>query len=692
MLTPDIAGVIFNDDTFRADLFINPDFFESSSTPSIYLPSSDSDIGVLQGLIFNIAGNSRSNEPTYNLSADTLIGWQQEYLESRWNVTSEKSPRIRSLFWAYDNMGMHYSAGYLRSRFNSSGFLISRDIAGISFGSTDDTLLDKDSSNSTPLDIVMPDRGIVEVFKDGQLIHSELLDTGYQTIDTCGFPGGTYEVEIKITTTGGATLKSEKRIFVKQNRIKTGDQSAWFLEAGQTIYSSDSLLPDTSKQILIRAGYEHGLSYNTGVRWSLASSRNEQVSEVDFAYFMPDFSLASGLMVGLQQQLGTHLAINWNHSSTLWVSAETRRIWNSDRPEIADKKMPDLVSHQKVLDTVTVGLPVSSGFITARYSYRESPRSSDHLKSLSFQSNLKAKRKDFLRLNCSLTEADNRLSFQVSLSLSLDFNDLQHYIGSQYSEQRYKDDISRELRTTYQAQWGDINQSRQMEQRARFGVDIAKDSTDLFGTYDNTSSLGSLSLALNHERQDGSSTTGYSGSFGTSLSFSHKGVVIGGADREKSAITVSVDGSNTNDVFRVLVNEQFAGFARGGSVTTIPLSPFKSYRVKLENTDANLYEFSSARSVVTLYPGNIKHLTFKVWKNITVFGQVVDREGKAQENYCLFSREFISCSNQFGLIQTELSDKETKMTLKRNASSCSVKLDFSQAVDGFLDLGSIVCP
>ncbi|MRI34069.1 hypothetical protein EOPP23_13825 [Endozoicomonas sp. OPT23] len=688
LITPDVVGVIFDDESFRADLFIHPDYLESSESHSIYLPSSDSGIGLLQGFAFNYAGSSDSKN--YNLSANTLIGWQQEHFESNWSITNQKSLKIQSLFWAYDNMGMHYSAGYLHSRFNSSGFLLSRDIAGISFGSSEDTLLDKQKTNSTPIEVVMPDRGIVEVFRDQHLIHSELLDAGYQTINTSGFPSGTYELDIKITSTAGVPFHSEKKMFVKQSRIKTGNQSAWFLEAGQTLSSSDSLLPDTSHQILLRAGYEHGLSQNSGMRLSMASSRAEQVAEMSLGYFLPAISVSSSLMAGLQKQLGSYLSISWNQSRLFWLSAESRRVWQN--ANLPDSRQTRLISNQNILDTMTLGIPVTNGFITARYSFRENQGSTEHLKSLSFQSNLQASRKDSLRLGCNVTESENKLSFQISLSLSMDFFNLQHYVRGQYTESRQEGLVSRDLQTTYQNQWHDRNQDRKMDQQTRFGVDIAEDRNIFFGVYDNTSSVGNLSLAINHDRQNDSDTTSYAGSFSTSFSINKYGFAFGGADRARSAITVSIEGANSTDMFRVLVNGQFAGFAKGGTATSIPLTTFSNYRVTLENTGASLYEISGQRSAVTLYPGNIKHLSFKVWKSITVFGQVVDSNNISQKNYCAYSREFISCANEFGLFQAEISDSETSITLKRGTEKCVIPIDPSQAMDGFLDLGAIICP
>ncbi len=694
LITPDVIGVIFDDQSFRADLFINPNFLESVEKASVYLPASTSEIGLLQGVVFNYSESSQADGQTYNLSANTLIGWQQEHLESSWSIAQQQNLKIQSLLWAYDNMGMRYSAGYLRSGFASSGFLLSHDLAGISFGSSDNTLLSKDHSSSTPLEVIMPDRGIVEVFRDQRLIHSELLDAGYQAINTSGFPNGTYEVEIKIRTTGGATLRSEKRMFVKQSRIKTGDDKAWFLEAGQTLHYSNSLLPETSRQITIRAGYEHGLTQNTGVRWSLASSRSEQVAEVAVAYFLPGLSLNSGVLTGLQQQLGTYLSIDWNGSRTVWLNAESRRLWHQvDQTETIHTHKQKLISYQKVFDTVTLGLPVRNGYITARYSYRENPSSSEHLKTLTFHSNLLKSRSNSLRMDCSLTESENRLSFQLSLNLVLDFYNLNHQARAQYAEVQTNKQISRELRSTYESEWQDSNQDRHTDQTARFGIDITENSRNVFGTYDNTSRLGNLSMAFNHSQQENSSDVfGYSGSFSTSLSVSKKGIALGGADRTNSAITVYIENSSSSDVFRVLVNEQFAGFAEGNSATTIPLSPFNTYRVRLENTDGSLYEFSGKQSTVTLYPGNIEHFSFQVWKSITLFGQIVDSKNNFNANYCAYSKEFISCSNEFGLFQAELSDKETSITLKRATQSCSVPIDSGKAVEGFLDLGTIICP
>ena len=586
-ISPEIAGVIFYEDQFRADLFINPLQLHEALQTTQYLPLSSAKPAFLQSLTTNFSGDNNSDtEDSYNFAGKSLLGWGQNHIESNWNLANDQSLTIATLSLNHDAEGKHYSAGFLQSKFGFSPFLYSRPIIGISLGTSEDTLLNKDALVSDPVDINLPTQALVEVYKDNLLIHSELMEGGQQKLNTNGFPYGTYDIVIKAKTPNGITLFEERRLFVKQTRIHTGDYRGWFFESGQMTTPSTSGLPNPEHTWITRAGYERGLRQDLGARFSLTASGKDFISESELGFTRPGIWLAAGLLLGADQQgssLSSELTVN-----DVSLQGNSRRIWKN-RKECEDRTDSQcLLSSLKVYDTLSVSSSFLSGRLYASYSFREQEDLSDHIKSLSYYRQLLHEGIESIGCNFEISEQENSLTFRISLDITFDLLEWRHQLNSQYQEDHLDNNqVDRNYRVAARSSWVDQHPDRRNTLEGSIGIDKTKYTETLSGNINARTSSLLANLTATFSQSDLNNTvtrTGsYSGSISTAMTVDKSGIAIGGTDLYDSAVNVSVLGAQASDTFQILIDGNVRGFVSGRGTTVVPLPPFRSYQVSIEN-------------------------------------------------------------------------------------------------------------
>lgn len=116
------------------------------------------------------------------------------------------------------NVGRNvYGAGMLRT--NGGSLIASENIYGVKLESNQRGYGDLDNLNATPIDIFVPSRSKVRIYRnETQLIYSADHDFGLQNISTKRFPTGSYEVLIEIEENNG-TITQERRFFNKSGRL-----------------------------------------------------------------------------------------------------------------------------------------------------------------------------------------------------------------------------------------------------------------------------------------------------------------------------------------------------------------------------------------------------------------------------------------------------------------------------------------
>ena len=102
IIEPEIAGVIFDESRFRADLFIHPDFLEVKALSyDRYLPDSTAGLGVIQNLSANISGNlNNTNSPkNYTIFGNTFFSYRENSVQTSWDFSRDQNVSINQLLF-----------------------------------------------------------------------------------------------------------------------------------------------------------------------------------------------------------------------------------------------------------------------------------------------------------------------------------------------------------------------------------------------------------------------------------------------------------------------------------------------------------------------------------------------------------------------------------------------------------------
>ncbi|MCS6114357.1 fimbrial biogenesis outer membrane usher protein [Shewanella baltica] len=167
---------------------------------------------------------SQSNESThagrYNLQAQASLGQWTTLLEGEVTQNNEETlnSSIQQLYAEQQNEGYFYRFGYfspyaqglVRQPIIYSGS--SQTVMGVMLGHSNQLLIDQAYASATPIYVTPNRSGMVEIYRNGQLINSQQIAAGLQAIDTKVLPSGIYEVEIRILEDGQITERRREII------------------------------------------------------------------------------------------------------------------------------------------------------------------------------------------------------------------------------------------------------------------------------------------------------------------------------------------------------------------------------------------------------------------------------------------------------------------------------------------------
>ena len=104
---------------------------------------------------------------------------------------------------------------------------------GMMFGSSDSLAINTGSASTTPIYVTPNRQGMVEIYRNGQLLNSQPVQPGLQVIDTRNLPGGIYEVEVRLVEDGQVISRSNEFVYKPSNWSNAASPWRYNLYAGQ---------------------------------------------------------------------------------------------------------------------------------------------------------------------------------------------------------------------------------------------------------------------------------------------------------------------------------------------------------------------------------------------------------------------------------------------------------------------------
>ncbi|HHW4402387.1 TPA: TcfC E-set like domain-containing protein [Aeromonas hydrophila] len=263
-------------------------------------------------------------------------------------------------------------------------------VLGMMWGSSDLLRREHGVPSLAPIQVAPARPGMVEIYRDGNLIQSQPVVSGLQALDTRSLPGGIYEVELRLLEDGQETRRWREMIYKPSNwqtpeepwrfNLFAGRQTRWLVRQGDSDLEGASggvavnhlLLPslvvgagsqyvDRQAQHALSLDWEatsqlHGfasLNQSVGMGWgydlqgiywhgnsSLVASHSRNLRKQGEASAVSSLSLQQslekwgslGLYVSHQSGRGNGADVGWHYSDRLWGRWVTWGVTLFDRP------------------------------------------------------------------------------------------------------------------------------------------------------------------------------------------------------------------------------------------------------------------------------------------------------------------------------------------------------------------------
>lgn len=675
-LTPEGAEVIFDESTFRADLFVAPGLLAvRRAGVARFLPASDSGPSLLNAV--SVSANAQNGEDArYNVSNTATFSWGENRLWSQSHLTDSEDFTVDTLALQRDFRGREYQAGVFRLGAGGLRFIPQSDFVGARIASSLNTRTDLDQSTGANLQVFLESRSRVAIFKDGRLVSSAVYDTGNQIIDTTSLPGGAYEIVLRIRDQFGQE-RQETRFYAKSSRLPPPDQTLFFLDVGELVERPlDRVLPRATGERLARFGLSRRLRQDFGGEVGLASIDQDQLVETGVFYLGRRWELRASAAGGRGGARGVGL------NSRLRMGRSTLSMNFRETRGGGSRVLQDNATQASL--NLSFALFGGSASLTSRFNEREGQR--DRNTGLRYNFRTLRFGRSTLDLEAQFTEDNDERVALISLRLRSQAGRWVGELSPRFTRmQQPRDDA---WRTNVSASW----QDRDLWQSdVAFGLrGVAEErSQSLEAELDVASRLGQGNIEATWYSESG--RRDYAASFNTSLIANTSGVAIGGRSAAQAAVLLDIQGDADNAHFDVMVNRTVRGRAAIGARTVIGLTPFDTYDVTLEPRGETLVDFASEIKRTTLYPGNVVTMVWKARRVVVAFGEIVDESGKPVANALIQGVVGLATTDELGLFQAELGDDTEVLKVRTRSSECEVSMppiDGSQLVNL---LGRLTC-
>ena len=733
VLSPKVAGVIFDMNTYRATIFINPNYLNAATKPinlAAMLPNSTAGFSYLGNN--NLSASTTTGQQTYSLnnqsyfaSGDNVLNIESNLTQTNTSATAGGSGNSTSTVYTLQsialgrlNGGIYYQAGMITPMPGS--FINQPTLLGVSMQNYG---VVPEEAEGTPIPLFLSLPAQVAVYKNGYLISTQSFDAGNQLLNTASFPVGSYDVQLKITNNLGQTT-TQTQFFVKQSQLPPGNTpnyqvSIGFLQSNQNSATNTSpydgnqvVFPEFLAEPLFNYTEIRKLSGDLGLQSNLMSNFNRVFLTEGLTYYGISWQIMPGVLVSNNNQYGWVLNAQYNPIKfpNFSLLSSNQKIYNSS----------NIASNSNVLEDSNFS-PVaqttfqSNNTATLALGHRttmsanlqvtqnlDTPTLTSYGYSLNYA--VLANSLINLQLNGSITDTTGS-NTTVSVGLTASFstvNNLSVSVGAGIDNTTQitntsNNTVSNQYQPNYNASmnknyyWGPNNQEG-LGFNAGINHYYASDTQNIATYFTNALMQGNFSFSHSITQAftntngainaSASSNTQFAGNVQSNMLYSNGywafGYQGGGGS---AAILAHLDVDNSADSkdagADVFVNGQNMGAVQANSVSAIYLAPYQSYNVTISPTGIKQYGFDAIPKPVTLYNGNVQYLNWTLTRQYVVFAKIVNAEGKAFSNILLLTKRIddFNVTDNLGYIQASIdADQKTLRFEEINGAICTVTL------------------
>lgn len=697
MLQPDQAGVILDEERFRVDLFIHPNLLSRPDpATALYLAAPADEPSLVSLFGATVSGSSRGAMSWHlqNRSIAAIGGYR---LRSDSSMTDGQGVTFDNLTVEAERRDWRLLGGIFWAP--GTELISRRRIVGLGAATQLDTRQNKFELLGTRLEIFLQQAAKVDVLIDGRIVSSRIYPSGPGLIDTATLANGSYEVVLRIQE-DGRPPREERRFFTKGSSMAPLGHP--LLSAFIGMLPSSGRRPSISaKNIFYEASAAYRVSPRLGLDVTLLGTQRKAILETGVVYHSSLAEVRFGVLLSTSGDHGVALRAATMGNGPASLSFDLRKISTSDgRPllpvsissgtfsEEPRLGFSDRGSYAQALSVLSYRIERATFRFTGIYRKNSVDKASYSVGASVEVPVVRSSRWNLLVLaDARKTERD--VSSFVGFRFLADKGSVAVSGSAGVAHQTDRDTGANQLVGEAQTSW-----QRQLKNQTQLSSDVAI-GQNADATY-SRASAGMRSRSFNGRadvlHQFGKSdTTQFAATLDTGIVVTKGGLGIAGKDMNDTGVVVSVAGGGSEQQFDVLVNEVVRGTVTDGGRMVLFLQPYEAYDVRVRSRDAQISGFDSAPRTVTLYPGNVAELDWKVTPLFILFGRAVAEDGKLIANADVSGSHGVARTDGDGYFQIETSRDERLGVSRKTGPVCLIPVGAAQPVDGFVSAGDQIC-
>jgi hypothetical protein len=526
---------------------------------------------------------------------------------------------------------------------------------GAEYGSFFGARRDISDGLQTPLEVVVPRAGQVEVFRDGVLIHASRMEAGLQRINTVNFPTGSYQVRV-VVRDGDQIIADENRIFTKTTDLPPEGEWAYRIRAGLRVSDFDSgsfgpgissvrdqpFLPHVTNEPLASVAATRRISPGIGLGAEILAVDDTVYAEGSAIAYLGGVKGVAAAAVGTDGAYSVLLNSNAQLGRfNINLLGRHARLKDDTIGPQDDEFRPFFRSE----DTVQAGVSfdLAGGNLSLSGSYSRTPGFRDrHILSARYSRSLNVGSMGAARLAAFALKSNDDVRVGVTLTFlqRIDRKTVVTYGGGgEYRSQKNVTPSRDGIYPIAEAQISRQDRLGSVDLNNQAGISTDSERHRAFVSTTAVSNFGTLDLTGDYEdrRSSGSGDFGLSGNMFT-------GIVVGGGKVQwgirqpggDAALLINIErpevdrDANLRDEgrYRILLGNQFVGAVNPGSSATLIAQSFREYRVGLQPEGSPPYTVDLSTRRVPLYPGNVAVVNYTMSRVVAIFGRLLDATGK----------------------------------------------------------------
>lgn len=703
ILPSDMSGVIVNRERFSVELFLTRELLTDIAIVSNVLgPPTHSGFSLIQTANVSLAGDFDSSNLRYGGTFETLASRGRTAFIGQTILSDSIGAQVREAYLQHI-WTERRAAGGLLPVVNTLTITNLRLLGG-QFGSF--YLSNRaDFDPGTPIEVLLPRRAAVEVYRDGVLLFTQVYEAGLQLIDTSRLPAGSYPVQI-IARDGAAILLDETRTFTRINTLPPPGKIGFTARIGERVddlfidqigLGSDGLFPRRTGELVATIGAERRIGRSSGIGVQAFAVDSEFFGEISAQTFR---GRASGVAAVAAGSEGSHaiVATGSLFLRDISFSLNARSVRTDEQFIDLRRFRPFFRSEDSLTASTTFRL--FEGSATVSGSIRHTPFFGDqytigarYARSFMIPGIGRAQ----LAVSGSVSDIENRflITFthirrvgrRETLTASVGAEAIS---GSRFSDRDGFAPVAR-------AAVSRIDRFNDIDVFSQVGASTSADSDFVFGSVQAASNYGTADANIQYGggRGFGSATGTYLLNASTGFAFGGGVLQVGLRSPERAMVIVDIepDESLTADGvvysgasvaeggYRVTVDNADSGYIRQGSRVAIGLPPFEDYDIALRPDGAPQFDLDRSRDRVVLYPGNVARVTFGSTRLISMFGQAIDASGVAVADGVVTAGSDFTVTDSNGYFTVTAPTAE-QLTIRRSDGSTCVQVGVGEIAAG----------